>query len=458
MKKIKCESCVAEWLVEDMYLEKLRVCPYCSESIYGEIEFSEYDTLGKAIYAAVTKMGINVLQNPRQLSGFMMDTAPNLKKEIRIFSKTVTDDYTTYVKTAFEEDVTAAEVTMNKLHRLFVDEEGLSDTWAEMICSALYGAILYFNGVGTSALKNIEVSDYKLQSPTPATSSSVTTKAAQVSPVPKAARTSTAKFDVLKNYECLICGYVEGGRELTDDYNGACPICKASSWEEWQKSEKSTTPQSVSTHSQPSKSSAPAQTQALMETAEKYLRMDRIDDALELYRQIASTGWVPAYIVAGNIYTERKNYKKAWKWYVKASEANDPLGHYYVGYYYQKGLHVQKNSHLAVKYYEKAVASGLPQAYIAIAELYKSGSHYAKDVHKAIEYFETAAIQGYAEAQYKLGMCYQLGDGVDMNLGKAAEWFTKAASQGYRGAKERLDECIRKMPLTQRMKWSLQKR
>ena len=91
MKKLRCQMCAGTWIVEENDLEKQRVCPCCASSIQGKVEFETYDSLDKAIYGAVTKMGDGILQNLRQLSGFMMDTAPNLKKEIRIFSKTVTD-------------------------------------------------------------------------------------------------------------------------------------------------------------------------------------------------------------------------------------------------------------------------------------------------------------------------------------------------------------------------------
>ena len=53
MKRIKCDSCAGKWMIENADLEKLTVCPYCGASIQGEVEFSEYDTLDKAIYGAI---------------------------------------------------------------------------------------------------------------------------------------------------------------------------------------------------------------------------------------------------------------------------------------------------------------------------------------------------------------------------------------------------------------------
>ena len=161
MKKLRCQMCDGTWIVEENDLEKQRVCPCCASSIQGKVEFDTYDSLDKAIYGAITKMGAGVLLNLRQLSGFMMDTAPNLKKEIRIFSKTVTDEYVSYIKTLFDQDVCEAETTIRKLRQLFIEEEGLSESWADMICEGLHGALLYNKGIGCTRLINVEIGDFE---------------------------------------------------------------------------------------------------------------------------------------------------------------------------------------------------------------------------------------------------------------------------------------------------------
>lgn len=115
MKKIRCQLFDGTWIVEKEDLDKQKVCQYCGTSVQGKVEFETYDLLDKAIYGAIVKMGEGVLQNLRQLSGVMLDTTPNLKKEIRIFSKTVTDDYVSYVRTILNQNVVEAETTTRKL-------------------------------------------------------------------------------------------------------------------------------------------------------------------------------------------------------------------------------------------------------------------------------------------------------------------------------------------------------
>ena len=166
MKKIRCQLCDGTWIVKKEDLEKQKVCPYCGASVQGKVEFEAYDSLDKAIYGAITKMGEGVLQNLRQMSGFMLDTAPNLKKEIRIFSKTVTDDYVSYIRTIFNQNLAEAEMTTRKLKQLFIEEEGLSESWADMICDGLHGALLYYKGIGCTRLINVDVNDFELSTKT----------------------------------------------------------------------------------------------------------------------------------------------------------------------------------------------------------------------------------------------------------------------------------------------------
>lgn len=482
MKQIRCESCLGKWLVADEDLDRQRVCPYCASSIHGEVEFSEYDSLDKAIYGAITKMGKGVIQNPRQLSGFMLDMAPMLKKEIRIFSKTVTDDYVVHIKSAFDAEVDSLDSVINKLHHLFVEEEGLSESWADMLCTGLYGAILYSKGVGTTRIIHAEVCDYIVsedKSINPSTAEQPHKNKVE-NPIAHPATKDTEsaddeQYDILNHYKCSICGYVVDGYDLEYGDNGKnCPICGAERWVETEdelsgdasisvpqqktpSTKKSSTNSSIkhnSSHTQSTvKTYNSAPYKSIIESANRHMANRETEQALEDYRQMANAGYVPAYISIADIYYQRKNYKKSWKWYLKAAEAEDSTGQYYVGYFYQEGLHVTKNTHLAMKYYEKAAEQGLIAAIMAIAYCYQTGIGYKKDMVKAMENYTKAANAGNADAQYKLGILFQTGDGVNKDITLAAEWFQKAAAQGHSEAKKKLEECISLMPITQRIKW-----
>lgn len=342
MKRIKCDSCAGKWMVENEDLEKLTVCPYCGVSIQGEVEFTDYDTLDKAIYGAIAKMGKTVLSNPRQLSGFMMDTAPGLKKEIRIFSKTVTEDYITHIKNAFDEDVDAVENTINKLHHLFVEEEGLSDNWADMLCTGLYGAILYSKGIGTTRICNVEISDYTIttsEKQDTLDNQGTIGNSIRSKTVNKYESVNEISYDILKHYKCSICGFIIDGYDLEHGDSKECPVCSANRWketdEQTQDYEEKT--QVHPFYQKPQNSYDSDACRSLLETAERCRSDNRLDDALEQYRKAANYGYVPAYNSIAEIYYLKRNYKKAWKWYLKSAEANDSIGQYYVGFFIRRG-------------------------------------------------------------------------------------------------------------------------
>jgi hypothetical protein len=105
VKRLICESCSGNWVVEDADIINQNVCPYCATVLRGEPELTNFDSLDKALYGAITQKGKEILLNPGQLSGYLMDTAPALKKEIRIFTTHLHKDYINYITEAFEQDI-----------------------------------------------------------------------------------------------------------------------------------------------------------------------------------------------------------------------------------------------------------------------------------------------------------------------------------------------------------------
>jgi hypothetical protein len=159
MKKVQCESCQKIWYVGDADLTQQKVCPFCNTTIHEVFTFSEYDTLDKLLFGAVSKRGKEVLHNPGQLLGYMMDTAPALRREIRIFSKAMNKPYVDHVVNAFEQESAKAKETLKKLHFQMMNEEGLSEEWADMICGRVLDAIHHMEKTGTSVLVNVKVDD-----------------------------------------------------------------------------------------------------------------------------------------------------------------------------------------------------------------------------------------------------------------------------------------------------------
>lgn len=396
MKKITCQLCDGAWIVEKDDLEKQKVCPYCGNSVQGKVEFETYDSLDKAIYGAVTKMGDGVLQNLRQLSGFMMDTAPNLKKEIRIFSKTVTNDYASYIRTLFNQDVDAAETTIRKLRQLFIEEEGLSESWADIICDGLHGALFYYKGIGCIRLINVEVDDLKLSS-----------------------KATETKITESKQYS------VDAKSNLpakTPSKSG-----------------------NVTSHSNLAPSSlqntASGDPRELCELALKYYNGNppyKKDEkkAIKLFRKSANYHQhVPAYNYLGRIFMKRRDYSSASKWYQKSASANNAEGLCMMGYFYQKGHGgVQQNVQSALGCYATAAATGDFDQMVDVARKFLKGGEVPREEKIAVDILDAATKSGSTDAQFYLATCYQTGTGVSANIGKAIALYKMASGNGHKEA------------------------
>ncbi len=402
MKKLKCKVCLKEWYVENSEVESLNVCPFCEVSIREKIMITEFDSLDKAIYSAIINKGIEILQYPQQLSGYLMDIAPKLKKEIRILSKTLDKEYMIYLKEIFEKEKTDNEIIIKKLKHLFIENEGLSENWADMICEALLEAIMYAKGIGMSSIV-----------------ANVTDVEFLVEQQSQASIESESEIDTVKNKEltkeivekskCVVCGYVVNRDTITDE---KCPICNAKEWTK---------------------------------------KFNKIEIKPYMTKRV-----LKKTIVCNDIaekWHKKGNYKEAWEWYFKSAEAGDMIGQYFVAYYYQEGYHVQKNNQFALEYYKKSAEQGEPRALCALGVRYRNGIGVVKDEKKAADYFEKAAETEYAEAQWWLGMCYKEGIGREKDNTMAASCFFRAAKQKYIFAEDMLQKCIEDMPFSQRLFW-----
>lgn len=165
MKQLKCLKCSKIWYVDDADLNSVNTCPFCSSQIRCKGTIGNIDTLGKAIYQAISTGGLDLLTSSERISGYLMDLLPDQRKEIRIFTKTFDEDYLSMYRNAFKQTENDINVTMNKLRSVFVEEEGLSDTWANMLCENCQMAIAYYQGKGIPDILSAEIGDIDMQLP-----------------------------------------------------------------------------------------------------------------------------------------------------------------------------------------------------------------------------------------------------------------------------------------------------
>lgn len=159
MKQIICKKCMKKWYVDNGEENLVMTCPFCSASAREEQSITEVDTLAKAIFKAVYEHGTEMLTSLGRISGYLFDMVPDLKKEIRIFSKAFNNDYIALFREAFDLDIDSVKLIMKKFRRFFIEEEGLSDYWADLLCENCFQAIIYFKGKGLPEKLFIEVSE-----------------------------------------------------------------------------------------------------------------------------------------------------------------------------------------------------------------------------------------------------------------------------------------------------------
>ena len=152
MKKIRCYLCAKIWYIEDNELQNQKCCPYCASSIRKEVQPDNFDTLDKALYNAVMQYGKNIFTKPSALSSCVIATSPNLKTEMRVFSKILTNDYINDIMQVFDSDVQTTEAIISKIKQRCMNYDGLKEDWAEWICGNLLNTAMYVQGIDTSRL------------------------------------------------------------------------------------------------------------------------------------------------------------------------------------------------------------------------------------------------------------------------------------------------------------------
>lgn len=223
-------------------------------------------------------------------------------------------------------------------------------------------------------------------------------------------------------------------------------------------------------------------------TGPKLVKKD-VTAALKMFEDAAGKGLAAANRILGQIYENgvgangadvKQNVTKAFDYYTKAANGNDPqalfrLGNAFetgiikdpakprddkenvliqpnpksaldlyrlaaqnnlaeaffnVGVYYETGTVVDKDPAKAFAFHLKAANAGIPQAMNRLAGLYANGSGVTQDIVAAAGWYSRAADLGFAPAQIALGILYEQGAGVRQSRAVAAQHYQDAALQG----------------------------
>ena len=163
MKQVKCHACKEKWYIDNQNEKKLRVCPFCATDIREKIELKNVNTLGEALYKAISDRGIKILDDHQNMYAYLLDTIPELKREIRIFSKSFEKECLVLYKEAFNKNANELELTMQQIKYLLIEEEGLSEEWTNKICKECRQALMYYRGESPKYIILADIVDVDLK-------------------------------------------------------------------------------------------------------------------------------------------------------------------------------------------------------------------------------------------------------------------------------------------------------
>jgi TPR repeat protein len=124
-----------------------------------------------------------------------------------------------------------------------------------------------------------------------------------------------------------------------------------------------------------------------------------------------------------------KNTEMAVKWYTKAAQQNYPEAMVNLGHCHTQGKGVGLDPVQAFSWYQKAAALSSPVGLYNLGVCFALGKGVAKDDSQAFSWFQQAAALGEVNAQYYLGVFYESGRGIPSNWELAYQWYMKAAGQ-----------------------------
>lgn len=155
--------------------------------------------------------------------------------------------------------------------------------------------------------------------------------------------------------------------------------------------------------------------------------------AISLWKPLAEKGNAAAQYTLGWMYESgqgvKKNTKQALHWYRKAAEQGNVAAEYVLATMYKRGVGVKQNDKLAMQWYTKAANQGDAIAQFQLGKHFQRGAGVAQSDQQSLYWFEKAANQGHTMAQINLGRIYELGTGVDVDYKKTLYWYKKSATQ-----------------------------
>jgi uncharacterized protein len=179
-----------------------------------------------------------------------------------------------------------------------------------------------------------------------------------------------------------------------------------------------------------------------------------VQAALKLFNEAAEKGLAAANRILGQIYENgvgadgadvKQDVAKAFEYYTKAANSNDPQALFRLGNAFETGIIkdpkgkrddkdnilVQPNPKSALDLYRLAAQNNLAEAFYNVGVYYETGTVVDKDPTKAFAFLMKASTAGIVQAMNRLAGLYANGTGVTQDVVAAAGWYQRAADMGF---------------------------
>lgn len=140
MKECVCDNCNEHWFVKEGKEKNIKGCPFCLNEFYKpkEIIVCSFET---AIQKVLASMTTEILKERNRFIAYLLDIGTQFRKEIHILSNACDDGSFLRLYDISKLSSREAKKEFSKFKCFLVEEEGISEIWAELICNSFYYAI-----------------------------------------------------------------------------------------------------------------------------------------------------------------------------------------------------------------------------------------------------------------------------------------------------------------------------
>lgn len=142
MKEFKCRICKKEWFVDDSLIDSVVACPFCLYKVPAKREIN-VDSFETAVLKVIVDYGVEIVSDRRKFLSYLTDIGYNYRKEIKILSNACDSKTFSNFFDITKCDLIVGKDKIKKIHNRLIDDEGIAEQWATIICDAFYKALNY---------------------------------------------------------------------------------------------------------------------------------------------------------------------------------------------------------------------------------------------------------------------------------------------------------------------------